>query len=367
MATSAIGVNADDVPAPDTVTFDSSAADISAPDVPCAGTATVGEIARSARPWRRAPVRAGAPRRVRGGERSVLGLCPPAGDLLELAATEGLNLKAVGLTRLRVGEGIVGLCAAQGAVMNLPDAQNHPAFAYRPETGEEPFASMLAVPVRRSGRVLGVLTVQNRMPRHFTGQEVDELETVAMLLAEMLPATSATEAVGEGLPSTVPRVFAGTTLMTGIAIGPVVLHGTRLTGIKLLAEDPERELQRLADAADRMQRGIDDLLAGVPSDASTSRDVLEAYRLVAIPVIRVVPAKTRGTVLGRPSPTASVALLAGSISASSMATVSNSSTSRPVKCRGRRFCTVSTPSTRPERRTGTASMEANGSSPVSGR
>ncbi|MGA3006086.1 MAG: putative PEP-binding protein, partial [Acetobacteraceae bacterium] len=203
------------------------------------------------------------------------------GDLLELAATEGLNLKAVGLTRLRVGEGIVGLCAAQGAVMNLPDAQNHPAFAYRPETGEEPFASMLAVPVRRSGRVLGVLTVQNRLPRHFTGLEVDELETVAMLLAEMLPANSATEAVGEGLPSTVPRVFAGTTLMTGIAIGPVVLHATRMTGIKLLAEDPERELQRLADASDRMQRGIDDLLAGVPSDASTSRDVLEAYRLVA--------------------------------------------------------------------------------------
>lgn len=203
------------------------------------------------------------------------------GDLLELAATEGLNAKAVGQTRLRVGEGIVGLCAAQGAVMNLPDAQNHPAFAYRPETGEEPFASMLAVPVRRSGRVLGVLAVQNRTPRHFTGQEVDELETVAMLLAEMLPAAGSHESAGEGLPGTVPRVFAGTTLMTGIAIGPVVLHGMRMTGVKLLAEDPDRELVRLTEAADRMQRGIDDLLAGVPSDAAASRDVLEAYRLVA--------------------------------------------------------------------------------------
>src|SRR5215217_7062365 len=57
------------------------------------------------------------------------------GDLLELAATEGLNARAVGHTRLRVGEGIVGLCAATASVMNLPDAQNHPAFAYRPETG----------------------------------------------------------------------------------------------------------------------------------------------------------------------------------------------------------------------------------------
>src|ERR1700676_5120408 len=143
------------------------------------------------------------------------------GDLLELSATEGLNQAAVGRTRLRVGEGIVGLCAAQGAVMNLPDAQNHPSFAYRPETGEEPFASLLAVPVRRSGRVLGVLVVQNRLPRQFTEQEIDELETVAMLLAEMLPSTGSRESASAGLTGTVPRVFSGTTLMTGIAIGPV--------------------------------------------------------------------------------------------------------------------------------------------------
>ena len=60
------------------------------------------------------------------------------GDLLELTATHGLNAGAIGHTRLRVGEGIVGLVAASGAVQNLPDAQNHPAFASRPETGEGP-------------------------------------------------------------------------------------------------------------------------------------------------------------------------------------------------------------------------------------
>ena len=108
------------------------------------------------------------------------------GEILELAATEGLNPQAIGRTRLRVGEGIVGLCAATGQVMNLPDAQNHPAFAYRPETGEEPFASMLAVPVRRAGRTLGVVAVQNRNPRGYSEEEVDEVETVAMLLAEVL-------------------------------------------------------------------------------------------------------------------------------------------------------------------------------------
>ncbi|MGE0415668.1 MAG: GAF domain-containing protein, partial [Acetobacteraceae bacterium] len=207
-------------------------------------------------------------------------------DMLELAATQGLNQAAVGQTRLRVGEGIVGLCAATAAVMNLPDAQNHPAFAYRAETGEEPFASMLAVPVRRSGRTLGVLAVQNQAPRHYTEDEVDELETVAMLLAELLPVADGGNGPSEGLGGTVPRVFAGTTLMTGIAIGPVVMHGTQVTGIRLLADDPQAEFDRMHEAADRMQRGLDELIAGVPAggtaaDVAASREVLEAYRLVA--------------------------------------------------------------------------------------
>jgi phosphotransferase system enzyme I (PtsP) len=208
------------------------------------------------------------------------------GDILELAATEGLNPEAIGRTRLRVGEGIVGLCAATGAVMNLPDAQNHPAFAYRPETGEEPFASMLAVPVRRSGRTLGVLVVQNRTPRNFTEPEVDDLETVAMLLAEMLSGSGAIDGSPEGLGATVPRLFAGATLMGGIAVGPIVLLRSARPVVALLADDPQAELARLEKAVDRMQRGLDDLFAGVAqngrsADVNASREVLEAYRLVA--------------------------------------------------------------------------------------
>ena len=162
------------------------------------------------------------------------------GEILELTATEGLNPASIGHTRLRIGEGIVGLCAATAQVMNLPDAQNHPAFAYRPETGEEPFASLLAVPVRRAGRTLGVLAVQNRAPRRYADDEVEELETVAMLLAEVLAAGGAADGAEEGVGATVPRVFAGATLVPGIAIGPVVLHGRGRTGIPPAGGRPRR-------------------------------------------------------------------------------------------------------------------------------
>jgi phosphotransferase system enzyme I (PtsP) len=205
------------------------------------------------------------------------------GDLLELAATEGLNPAAVHRTRLRVGEGIVGLCAATGTVMNLPDAQTHPAFAYRPETGEEPFASMLAVPVRRAGRRLGVLAVQNRLPRFYADDEVEVLETVAMVVADLLAALGAKDGAEEGLASTLSRVFPGAVLVPGIALGRVVLHGTRRRYTRMHAEDTEAELARLDAATQRMRREIDALITNrLPgADGDASRDVLRTYRLMA--------------------------------------------------------------------------------------
>ncbi len=203
------------------------------------------------------------------------------GDLLELTATFGLRRDAVGHTRLRVGEGIVGLCAATGEVMNLPDAQNHPGFAYRPETGEEPYTSLLAIPIRRAGHTHGVLVVQNRSPRTYTDIEVEVLETVAMLLAEVLASAGASDGAEEGVASTLPRVFTGKTLAAGIVIGPVVLHAPRFVARRLLADDPKAELERLRIAAERMQHRLDELIADRLPDGDGPREVLEAYRLLA--------------------------------------------------------------------------------------
>jgi phosphotransferase system enzyme I (PtsP) len=203
------------------------------------------------------------------------------GDILELAATEGLNPEAIGRTRLRVGEGIIGLVGATGQALNLPDAQNHPAFAYRAETGEEPYASLLAVPVRRAGRTLGVLSVQNRAPRRYDADEVDVLETVAMLLAEVLAAAGATDGAEEGLAATVPRRFGGTQLVPGLAIGPVVRHGALLAPRRLLADDPAAEMARLARGVETMQRGLDELISASLPAGEAPREILEAYRLVA--------------------------------------------------------------------------------------
>lgn len=203
------------------------------------------------------------------------------GDVLELRATEGLRPEAVGQTRLRVGEGIIGLVAATGQPINLNDAPSHPSFVYRPETGEERYASMLAVPVRRAGHVLGVLAVQNRAHRNYDAEEVEVLETVAMLLAELLTAAGVTDGVAEGVSATVPRRFSGTALVPGIAVGPVVVLGSHRPPHRLLADDPAAEQERLSGAVDRMQRDLDELITTRMPDGDAPREVLEAYRLIA--------------------------------------------------------------------------------------
>jgi phosphotransferase system enzyme I (PtsP) len=205
------------------------------------------------------------------------------GEVLELSATIGLRQEAVGRTHLRVGEGIVGLVAATGESLNLPDAQNHPAFAYRGETGEDLFASMLAVPLRRAGRMLGVIAVQNRNPRRYEPAEVEDLETVAMLLAEML---AAGVDVAPALPATLPNAFAATSLAAGLALGPAVLHGPAAPPANTLADDPEAERARLRDAVATMRKGLDTLLDSSFGEVenpelAASREVMEAYRLAA--------------------------------------------------------------------------------------
>ena len=204
-----------------------------------------------------------------------------SGDALELIATFGLRPDAVGRTRLRIGEGIVGISAATGKVQNLADAQNHPDFVYRPETGEEKFASLLAVPVRRGGHIMGVLAVQNRSPRRYGPDEVDVVETVAMLLAEALAAAGAAAASEDALSVTLPRQFDAVSLAPGLAIGLVVSVGLSAGPRNFLAKDPVAEQGRLDRALVAMRRDLDRLIEhGMPT-GEESREVMEATRLVA--------------------------------------------------------------------------------------
>jgi phosphotransferase system enzyme I (PtsP) len=205
-----------------------------------------------------------------------------AGEVLELFATEGLKKSAVHKTRLRVGEGLVGDIAAHARPLALADAQAHPHFAYRPETGEEIYHSLMGVPIIRGGRVVGVVVVQNRTMRHYTDEEIETLETVAMVLAELVASgelVKRDEQVAVDGNALLPLRVEGIRLNGGVGVGVAVLHQRRVTIRRLVAEDPEVELARLRTALTGIKTAIDELFARPELRDGEHRDVLETYRM----------------------------------------------------------------------------------------
>src|SRR5262245_23539430 len=204
---------------------------------------------------------------------------------LELYATEGLKKEAVHQTVLRSDEGLVGLVASEANPVNLSEAQAHPAFSYRPETGEEIYHAFLGVPVLRAGNTLGVLVVQNRARRTCTEEEEEALQTTAMVLAEMIASGELSAIARPGAPEPAarrPMHLTGTALNDGFALGHVVLHEPRVVITNFIADDVAKESKRLEAAIDAMRSDLDRLLEhGEVADGGEHRDVLEAYRMFA--------------------------------------------------------------------------------------
>jgi phosphotransferase system enzyme I (PtsP) len=202
---------------------------------------------------------------------------------LELFATEGLNPGAVHNTFMKRGEGLVGRCAELAVTINEPDAQSHPAFSYRPETGEEVYHSFLAVPILRGGDVLGVLTVQNKTHKEYLDEDVEVLQTTAMVLAEHLVSGSVAGVnSGAEFSRNVGHVVRGQPLSDGLALGHVVLHEPRVVVTELTSNDPEEEQRRLEAAVEELKSSIDEMLEqGDLASAGEHREVLETYRMFA--------------------------------------------------------------------------------------
>ncbi|MBN9583840.1 MAG: phosphoenolpyruvate--protein phosphotransferase [Afipia sp.] len=205
-------------------------------------------------------------------------------NTLELYATEGLNRDAVHQTVLTAHEGLVGLVASEATPLNLSNAQSHPAFSYRPETGEEIYHSFLGVPILRSGNTLGVLVVQNRAHRTYVEEEVEALQTTAMVLAEMIASGELSSLARPGAEPAARHSIhkSGAILSDGIALGHVVLHEPRVVITNYIAEDLPKEVKRLDAAITKLRADLDRLLErGDMADGGEHRDVLEAYRMFA--------------------------------------------------------------------------------------
>ncbi len=205
--------------------------------------------------------------------------------VLELYATRGLDQGAVHVTKLALGEGLVGTIAQRVEVLNLDEAASHPDFAYKPETGEDRFHSFAGVPIIRSERAVGVLAVQHTDRRKYADVEIEALQTVAMVLSELIANADLIDATGGGSDrpqSTAAMRIPGQKLVDGMGAGYAVFHQPRIHIEHTVAEDTDAERHRVYAAFDKMREGIDRMTREAEFGVGGEHEeVLQTYKMFA--------------------------------------------------------------------------------------
>jgi phosphotransferase system enzyme I (PtsP) len=206
-------------------------------------------------------------------------------NMLELFATQGLAQEAVHVTRLSMGQGLVGVIAKTREPLSLAEAKSHPDFAYRPETGEDDFHSFAGVPIVRRAAAIGVLAVQHRDPRAYAEVEIEALQTVAMVLSELIHGAGLVddaEAARMRAANSGPTRLNGLKLVDGLGRGQAVFHQPRVVVEHTVADDTDVERERLVVAFRQMRAQIEAMMGQSEFVAGTDHhEILETYKMFA--------------------------------------------------------------------------------------
>jgi signal transduction histidine kinase len=107
-----------------------------------------------------------------------IGLLEPGGARLVNAAAHGYKSEEWRALALPVGEGIMGRCAQTGAALRVDDVRRDPRSA-RDVDEREGIRSMLCVPLRVAGTLLGVISAVSTRPAAFSAHHQRVLEAFA--------------------------------------------------------------------------------------------------------------------------------------------------------------------------------------------
>ncbi len=118
------------------------------------------------------------------------------GEYMVLKATTGLAAQAVGVARLKKGEGLTGAAVESGQPVAAADASADPRFKFIPETQETKFQSLLAAPLIARGKVIGAVNVQTRAGHTYSQAEIALLSIIADVAAGELEKAMLYEEIG---------------------------------------------------------------------------------------------------------------------------------------------------------------------------
>ena len=152
-------------------------------------------------------------------------LLDPSTEELVLRATVGLNPAAVGVIRMRMGEGLVGKTMETALPVREGHAHLSPAFKYFAEAGEDRFDSFLSVPILRGAEKIGVMVVQKEDSDYFSDIDVMALKAIASQLAGAIEnARLVMHFLRISQPEPAPSLDSGIQLIRGESASPGFAH-----------------------------------------------------------------------------------------------------------------------------------------------
>jgi PAS domain S-box-containing protein len=103
------------------------------------------------------------------------------GNRLKIKACYGIGHMYIGDEKYtsKIGEGISGKVAKTGKMRIVIDLHNEKEFKYKDLLEKENLASLLSIPLKYRGRVIGVINCYTRREHEFTDQEIQIMETFA--------------------------------------------------------------------------------------------------------------------------------------------------------------------------------------------
>ncbi|QFU77494.1 phosphoenolpyruvate--protein phosphotransferase [Halioglobus maricola] len=200
-------------------------------------------------------------------------LCDPGEERFVFRATEGLNKDQIGVASLMAGEGLVGTVAEREEPLNLENAENHPAFRFFPDLGEDAYHSFLGVPIIHQRRVLGVLVVQQAERRRFDESDEAFLVTMSAQLAAIIAHARVTGAVDvdEAAGSGAPAKISGVAGAAGIAIGTafIISPGADLYAVpSKTITDRRSEVHAFREALGKVRDDIEEVADNLGGELS---------------------------------------------------------------------------------------------------
>ncbi len=199
-------------------------------------------------------------------------------NIYNLISKSGYDIGYPEITDWSKGQGIIGNTVVNAVPISLTDKSKS---IYYSDAEESKYTSLCAVPITRGSVIIGVLVIENLKATDYSDEVIEILQTVSMLLAELLVASDLIHRHVLETHKNIsknPYNLDGKILSQGLGIGNALFHETVLSVSNIFVEDSDLEKERLKSAINKMNIALSRLLRRVTGE---TKDILEAYQMLS--------------------------------------------------------------------------------------